>query len=60
LSFLSFGQSDDGHAGTKHVADLWTKYIVVFLLELFYDLIIYENNGDEFSKNCFKCGRVIH
>jgi hypothetical protein len=39
---------------------LWTKYIVVFLLELFCDLIIYEHNGDKFSKNSFKCGRVVH
>ena len=44
-------QPDDDHVWTKHIADLWTKYIVVFLVDLFCNLIIYEQNGNEFSKS---------
>ena len=35
LSFLTCGQADDDHIWSKHVADLWNKYTVVFWLHLF-------------------------
>jgi hypothetical protein len=33
--FFSSGQPDGDHVRSKHVADLWTKYIVLFWLDLF-------------------------
>jgi len=30
LYFLSYGQPDDNHVWSKHVADMRTKYIIMF------------------------------